>query len=215
MIFLKKSGNPLLTNQPDISLPNFVGLTESEVTANDDFFYEVEYVYNGEYDKDVVISQKPTAPRTVKKHSTVILKVSQGAMISEMPDLVKEPKIQAQNKLAELGVDVYIRTETMKDFPEGLVIRTEPEAGQTVKSGDVVTIYIAAEEVNRMRISPPVIGLNVEDAKQAISEAGLRSKVILTSSDEPVGTVLWQSYGANAELPVGTLVEINVSAGNE
>ena len=212
---LEQSENPLLTSQPDISLPNFVGMTESQVKDNDDFRYEFEYVYNSEYDKDVVIAQKPTAPRTVKKNSNVKLKVSKGVMESIMPDLTKQPKIQAENALRELGVDIYIKMEETKNFPEGLVLRTEPEAGETVCRGDVVTIYIAAEEVKRTRTSPNVIGLNVDEAKRAISNAGLRSKVVFTANEQPAGTVIWQAHGPGAELPVGTQVEIHVSAGLE
>lgn len=210
---LEKSENPLLTSQPDVSLPNFVGMTENEVMADDDFQYEVEYVYNSEYDKDVVVSQKPTAPRTVKKNSIVKLKVSKGVMTSEMPDLVKQPKNQAQSILEELGVDVYIKMEETSDFPEGLVMKTEPEAGAAVNSGEVVTIYIAAEEVQRTRISPNVIGMQVKEARTAISTSGLRVKVVLTANPEPPGTVIWQEHGPGAELPVGTLVEIHVSVG--
>ena len=105
---LEKSENPLITNQPDVSLPNFVGMTMDQVEADTSFNYEVEYVYNSEFEKDTVISQKPTAPRTVKQNSLVMLKVSKGVLTSEMPDLAKQPKVQAEMKLAELGVDVYI-----------------------------------------------------------------------------------------------------------
>ena len=210
---LEKSENPLLTNQPDVSLPNFVGMTMNQVMENDSFNYEVEYVYNGEYEKDVVISQKPTAPRTGKQNSLVMLKVSKGVMSSEMPDLVKQPKIQAQNALEELGLDVYIKMEETADFPEGLVLKTEPAAGEIVNSGDVVTIYIAVEEVQRTRISPNVIGMQVEEARTAISTSGLRVKVVFTANPETAGTVSWQEHGPGAELPVGTQVEIHVSAG--
>ena len=210
---LEKSENPLITNQPDVSLPNFVGMTMDEVKADSSFNYEVEYVYNSEFEKDVVISQKPTAPRTVKQNSLVMLKVSKGVMTSEMPDLTKQPKIQAELKLAELGVDVYIKMEERDDFPEGLVVRTEPEAGENVSSGDVVTIYIAAEEISRTRVVPHVVGLQVAKAREAINTSGLRVKVVETVNEQPAGTVIWQNHGAGVELPVGGLVEIHVSLG--
>jgi len=210
---LEKSNNPLLTSQPDISLPSFVGMTESQVRADEDFQYEVEYVYNSEYDKDVVISQKPTAPRTVKKNSIVKLKVSKGVLTSTMPDLEKQPRNQAEAALSELGVDLYIKMEERDDFPEGLVIKTEPSAGENISSGDVVTLYIAVEEVSRTRISPNVIGMQVAEARTAISTSGLRVRVVETVNEQPAGTVIWQEHGPGAELPVGTLVEIHVSIG--
>ena len=210
---LEKSDNPLLTNQPDISLPNFVGMTASEVMADENFNYEVEYVYNSEYEKDVVIAQKPTAPRTVKKSSTVILKISNGVMTGTMPDLVKQPKIQAEKALAEMGVDIYIKMEERDDFPEGLVIKTEPAAGETVNSGDVVTIYVAMEEIQRTRIVPNVVGVDVAEARRLISNSGLRVQVVETANEQPAGTVIWQNHGGGVELPTGSLIEIHVSVG--
>ncbi|MBR2028607.1 MAG: PASTA domain-containing protein [Oscillospiraceae bacterium] len=210
---LEKSENPLITNQPDVSLPNFVGMTVDEAMAEKSFNYEVEYVYNSEYAEDTVISQKPTAPRTVKQNSLVMLKVSKGVMTSIMPDLAKQPKIQAELKLAELGVDVYIKMEETDEFPEGLVIKTEPEAGVPVSSGDVVTIYIAVEEISRTRVVPHVVGLDVAKAKEAINTSGLRVKVVETVNEQPAGTVIWQNHGAGVELAVGSVVEIHVSLG--
>ena len=212
-LILEKSNNPLMTNQPDVSLPNFVGMTEEQAHQQGGFVFEKEYVFSSEYDKDVIIAQKPTAPRTVKGNSTVKIKVSKGAMSSTMPDLLLDPKEKARRELSDLGVDIYIKMEASEEIPNGLVIRTEPEAGETIKSGDIVTIYIAADEINKTRISPNVIGLQAEEARQAISEAGLRVKVVLTANEQPFGTVIWQSYGPEAEVPVGTEIEIHVSAG--
>lgn len=210
---LEKSNNPLLTNQPDISLPNFVGMTETQVNENVDFQYETEYVYSNEYEKDVVISQKPTAPRTVKKNSIVKLKISKGVMTSTMPDLEKQPRNQAEMALRETGADIYIKMEERNDFPEGLVIRTEPQAGETISSSDVVTLYVAVEEVKRTRTVPLVVGSHVDDARRMISNAGLRVRVVETVNEQPPGTVIWQQHGAGAELPVSTQIEIHVSIG--
>ncbi len=212
-IILEKSSNPLLTKQPDVELPNFVGMTEAQVKAVDGFNYEIEYMHNSEYDEGVVFAQKPTAPRSVKANSTVKLKVSKGALTAEMPDIVKAPRAKAEMELAKYDVDIYIKMEESTTMPEGLVIRTQPAVGEPIKSGDVVTIYIAADEVDSNRIVPGVVGMNIEDAKKKLTQSGLSTRMVLTANDQPAGTVIWQSLGEGAQVRVGTVVELHVSAG--
>ena len=212
-IILEKSSNPLLTKQPDVELPSFVGMTEAQVKAVDGFNYEIEYMHNSEYDEGVVFAQKPTAPRSVKANSTVKLKVSKGALTAEMPDIVKAPRAKAEMELAKYDVDIYIKMEESTTMPEGLVIRTQPAVGEPIKSGDVVTIYIAADEVDSNRIVPGVVGMNIEDAKKKLTQSGLSTRMVLTANDQPAGTVIWQSLGEGAQVRVGTVVELHVSAG--
>ena len=210
---LEESGNPLLTSQPDVSLPNFVGLTETEVKAENNFVFDVEYVYSEEYEEGVVVAQKPKAPRAVKQHSAVKLKVSKGVMSSELPDLKMYTKEQAQKKLTELDLHVYIKKVEESEIPEGLVVSMEPEAGQIVKGGDTVTLYVSTAEKVTTAIVPNVLGKDVSDARREIIGARLKIHLVNIQSEEPVGTVVWQNHGAGAELPQGTLLEIHVSAG--
>ena len=210
---LEKSGNPLLTNQPDITLPNFVGLTEEEVKAENDFAFEVEYVYNSEYEEGVVVSQKPKAPRSVKQNSVVKLKVSKGVLSGELPDLTMYTQTQAQEKLEELEVHVYIKKVEKRDMPEGVVVNMEPQAGQTVNAGDTVILYVSTAEKVTAAIVPNVVGKDISEARRLIIGARLKINLINVQSEEPVGTVIWQNHGAGAQLPQGTPLEIHVSAG--
>ncbi len=210
---LEKSNNPLLTNQPDVVLPNFVGQTEAQATADEQFRYEIEYTYSDEYEKDVVISQKPKAPRSVKQHSTVKLKVSKGTMISEMPDVKMVSRALAEETLDKLGVHIYFQKEVNTDMPAGLVIRTEPEAGALVNSGDMVTVYISTAEKIKNGEVPNLIGTDIVEARKAVVKSRLKLNVVNVQHSEPAGTVIWQNHGAGAQLPIGTPLEIHVSVG--
>ena len=210
---LEKSNNPLLTNQPDISLPNYVGKTESQATADGNFKFEVEYTYSDEFEKDVVISQKPKAPRSVKQNSTVKLKVSKGVMTSEMPDIRMVSQALAEETLNELGVHIYFQKEENTEMLPGLVIRTEPEAGVTVSSGEVVVVYVSTAEKVKNGVVPNLIGTDIMEARRALVKSRLRVNIINVQNPEPPGTVVWQNHGAGAQLPIGTPIELHVSAG--
>lgn len=211
----KLSGNPLLTKQPEVDLPSFVGMTISQAKSDKDFKFEVEYVYNDEYEKDVVFSQTPKAPRTVKKNSTVKLKVSKGIMTSEMPNLKNYTRAEAEKVLNDLGVNIAIETEETKDIVNGSVVRTEPEEGAIVSSGSLVTIYIAVDPTLQNRTVPNVVGLeNLEAARRAISAAGLRvGSYTLSESYEPEGAIIAQTPSAGEEVPAGSAVVLVVSSG--
>ncbi len=212
---LEKSNNPLLTNQPDVQLPNFVGMTEEQAVEEDGFNYEFEYVFDDENEEGVIISQKPKAPRSVKLNSTVKLKISKGPQISEMPDVVLESRLLAEEKLNELGVHIYFQKVEDKEVPAGLVIKTEPEAGELINSGDMVTVYIATPEKIKNGIVPNLIGKDIVEARKAIVKSRLKVQVVNIHHSDPAGTVVWQNHGAGAQLPIGTPIEIHVSNGED
>ena len=212
---LEKSNNPLLTNQPDVQLPNFVGMTEEQAVEEDGFNYEFEYVFDDENEEGVVISQKPKAPRSVKLNSTVKLKISKGPQTGEMPDVVLESRLLAEEKLNELGVHIYFQKVEDKEVPAGLVIKTEPEAGELINSGDMVTVYIATPEKIKNGIVPNLIGKDIVEARKAIVKSRLKVQVVNIHHSDPAGTVVWQNHGAGAQLPIGTPIEIHVSNGED
>ncbi|MBE6878771.1 MAG: PASTA domain-containing protein [Ruminococcaceae bacterium] len=210
---LEESNNPLLTSKPDIVLPNFVGITEEQAKSDKNFSFEVEYVYNDEYEENVIISQKPKAPRSVKQNSTVKLKVSKGTMVSEMPAVLMESRGLAEQKLNEIGVHIYFQKEENSEMPAGLVIRTEPEAGTLVTSGEMVTVYISTPEKIKNGVVPDIMGKDISEARRMIVKSRFKMNIINVESPEQPGTVVWYAHGAGAQLPIGTQIDIHVSAG--
>lgn len=212
----KMSGNSLLSNQPEIELPSFVGMTQSQIEASGyKLKFEYEYQYNDEYEKDVVFAQTPKAPRTVKENSTVTLKVSKGVMTSEMPDLKNFTRAEAQKVLEELGVNIAVDTIETKDVVDGSVVKTDPQAGELVTSGSTVTIYIAIDQEKNTREVPNVVGsADLATARRAITAAGLRvENYTQAESYEPVGTVIAQSPEAGTELAAGGGITLVISSG--
>ncbi|MEG2192421.1 MAG: protein kinase [Oscillospiraceae bacterium] len=91
------SGNPLFSNQQEVELPSFVGMTEQQVKdAGYKFKYNIEYVYSADYEEGTVFSQAPKPPKTVKEKGTVKLKVSKGAQTSQLPDLANYTRSEAE-----------------------------------------------------------------------------------------------------------------------
>ncbi len=86
-----------------------------------------------------------------------------------------------------------------------------PAAGTSVKTGTTVTLTISTGEGDTAARVPDVRGWAEEDAKSAISDAGL-VPVVQTGSDQTVdvGEVYDQSVAAGTRVDSGTTVTIYV-----
>ena len=110
------------------------------------------------------------------------------------------------------------------DFvPLGYVIRTEPEAGTPLKSGDVVKlIYSKGQKIDYVTV-PSFIGMTEEMAYATLIAKSLSLDNVTyeyTETDKypeyvPAGQVMWQSKTADSEVPANsTKISFIVSLGS-
>lgn len=215
----KLSGNPLLTKYEDVNLPNFVGMTEQEAkSAAASLNFDIEYAYSTQYAEGVVFAQVPKPPKTIKENGTVKIKVSKGAMSSQLPDLTNYYRNDAEKILADMEVNVDIQTVSDKNIGMGYVVKTEPVQGTVVTSGSTVTLYISrgdGDATKKKTNVPSLIGLTtLEEAKKVLANNDLRAGSYVYRPDwTPAGTILDQSPVAGTELVVGGAVDLVVSQG--
>lgn len=98
-----------------------------------------------------------------------------------VPDLVDMSYERAQSDLLDLDLQSTVVYESHATTAEHNVVRTDPEAGQSVKVGQRVTLYVStgAETVE----VPPLIGLSQAAATQALTDAGLQLGSVTQKSD--------------------------------
>ena len=213
---LKNGGSPLLSAMEDVDLPNFVGMTETQVKQNQDFRYNVEYVYSGEHERGTVMSQNPKPPKTIKQGSMVKLKVSQGPQASQLQDLSKRSRSEAEKILSELDVNVSIKTVPDKKIDRGIVVKTDPEKGTIIHSGDTVTLYVSSGDPDNKN-KTFVVGVTGNDFTDAAKILAKSSLIVGTYSyredGTPEGTVIEQYPAAGTEVVVGSAVSLVVSSG--
>ena len=75
-----------------------------------------------------VIDQSPPAGAEIVPGSRVIVFVSSGPAVEEVPDLANRPVLDAMNIILQLGWQASTVEEHSQVVPEGQVIRTEPPA---------------------------------------------------------------------------------------
>lgn len=97
---------------------------------------------------------------------------------------------EATETLEALGFVVQVEPVAADDGI-GLVLASDPEEGRRVDPAAGITISVASS-----RVVPEVVGLDVERARQALSEAGaLNIEIGYESSGQPADTVLSVSPG--------------------
>ena len=210
------STNPLFSMREDMVLEDFVGLTAAqaqEVEGYNKLNIVYEEVYNSNYEAGVIYMQSPRAGRTVKEGQTVTLTVSLGTQWVEVPNLINWDSSDAQEVLKENNLAVRVYYQMNDSVAAGTVFNTDPAAGTTVEANTAVTLYVAQAQVELEREVPYVEGLELKEAKNLISAAGLVPVIEEVPSTDPKDTVISQSVEAGSKVKVLSRVTLQVSTG--
>jgi serine/threonine-protein kinase len=174
----------------------------------------VEEEFSSDIAEGRVISTDPAAGESVERGSEITLTVSKGEKPPEqvqVPDVTGQPAGSAKQTLESAGFKVSQRTSPSSDVEKGMVIQTNPRAGQQVDQGSTVLMIVSSGPENSQ--VPNVVGLTEADAVKALREAGLQHQVVTVpqqTPDQQVGTVVRQSLEAGRQVPPGSTVIIYV-----
>ncbi|HNY86277.1 MAG TPA: PASTA domain-containing protein, partial [Candidatus Hydrogenedentes bacterium] len=204
-----------------VAVPNVTGMAQAAAAAALSgaglAAGQVSESYSATVPAGSVISQNPAAGTLVLPGAAVALEVSKGPAPAgdiPVPNLAGMTQAQAGAALtaAELSLgtvsEVYNAT-----VPAGQVISQSPAAGVEVAAGTAVNLTVSRgpEPV----VVPDVTGMTQANAAAALTGAGLDvGQVVQAFSDTiPVGRVISQDPAADAEVPPGTAVDLEVSKG--
>lgn len=168
--------------------------------------------YTGELGENYFVeSQIPTAHLSVKKKTVVSVQMYELKKDVVVPDVVGNDEEQAKNTLTDVGL-VFKREYRNDDVEKGKVISSTPEAGQTVKEGDSITLVISQgkEQVT----VPELVGENKKNIEAIMEGSGLEYKIKEVYDDnEKKGIVISQDVKGGTMVDKGTVLVIQVSKG--
>jgi serine/threonine-protein kinase len=202
-----------LTRPDMVKVPNEVGKPAPQAVANLarlGLETEVKPV-RSEAPENTVVSHDPAAGDEVQRGDTITLNVSSGPGEKTVPDVRGKSRAEAFKLLNEAGFEVSDEEEPSSSIAAGNATRTDPEGGTEQLAGSRVKLYISTGP-KRVEV-PGVVGLDVEDARAELSEAGLRAVVNRVESDKPEDEVTGQSPAEGTSVDEGTRVTIDVSEG--
>jgi serine/threonine-protein kinase len=180
-------------------VPNLEGLDSATVEKTlDSAGFKCEWLEEGRYSVQVpagmVLVQMPAAGRVAKLGRTVKLTKSLGVREVEIPDLRGKSQKQAEITLTRAGL---VQGEIVKgahaSIPRGVVIRTEPMAGNVVRMGDTVKVVISAGVTTGKVMLPSFEGEVMDDVYPKLEKLGFqvgKIKRVKGENGERPGTVL-------------------------
>ena len=133
--------------------------------------------------RDTVTEQDPIAGETVEEGSTIVLTVSSGPAIVDVPNVAGLSERQARDRLDEAGFEVTTSFRADETVPEDRVVGTEPASGTPLQTGASVTL-IVSKGSNRVAV-PSVVGLDDEAALSALNDADLGGSIVQRDETGP------------------------------
>lgn len=135
-----------------------------------------------------------------------------------VPDLAGQTTEAARQALATAGMrDGSVRTEPHATVPAGLVVRTDPAAGEPVPADSAVLIVVSGGPQARPSVSVPQLdGASLTEARVMIERAGLvLGELRREDSARPADTVLASDPGVGTTLEPGAVVALTLASGNQ
>jgi len=195
-------------------IPTLEGQTEeaakSLITEQKFEVGEIERVPDPTVPEGQVISQDPKAGEKNPPGTKVNIVVSTGPETVVIPsDLAGRSEVNVTFILGQLGLLFESQQEYSDTVAEGLVIRTEPAAGEIVTVGDSVAVFVSQgpEPVE----VPDLTGMTEDQARTAVTQVGLTLTVSAATVEVPPdqdGKVASQTPAAHTLVPPGKNVEV-------
>lgn len=204
---------------PETKVPDLIGMTEAQAMAElekNDLTGEVlDYVFDNAPEGQV-IDQDPKPNRTVKiNHPPIKLIVSKGPKTSQVPRIVGLPEQDAVITIRNANFRTgQITRENNEAYPEGLVIRQDPQEGVSLVEGNVINFVVSlGPKITEVPV-PSLLDKTVDEATALLSEQQLEiGKVQKKVDDAPEGKIVDQSPAPGEMVSVGSKVDVYVSSG--
>lgn len=208
-----------------IEAPKLVGQTFEAVAADKSLqeqgitVVEKERVFDDEVREDIIISQSPKEGKTLPEDKIIYVTVSKGPATAEMPDVLNkdvrqaEADIRAAAKVAGVTVTVEKKEDFSNDTIVDYVISSDPEEGEELKDGDVITLVVSKGPQVEQTMVPNLLKWTLIDAKNELLKSKLAVGQIneVETDDAPAGTVTSTYPAIGQSVDVGTPVDIYVA----
>ena len=213
------------------TVPKLVGMTEeqaNEQASVADGTFQVVVAGTEASDAAVgeIVRQDPE-PDTEKKGElpiTINVWVSAGEDIGTMIDVTNmtyaAAKVELKSLIEQYDLELVEPTEEeyvySDEVTENYIISTDPAADEPLKKGDTIHFVISkGPEIKQVPV-PQFVGKQIDEVLEEVKALNLTCNaedIETVSSDEPGGTVIWQSIPVNTMAEEWDTIKFQVSAG--
>ena len=161
-----------------------------------------------------VVLQKPTPGARILRHGTVRVALSLGPVTHRVPLVGARATVaDATAALVAAGLQAGPQTRDYSStVPSGLVLRTDPAAGVTLRHGSPVGLVLSGGP--RPVAVPRLKGALAIAATDTLTRSGLKGVIVQQNSDTVAsGVVIDQQPAVGAQVPPGSTITYDVSIG--
>ena len=196
-----------------VTVPDVEDRPRSEVIAeleDLDLLVTVNEEANPDIARDNAIRINPAPGSQLQRNSTVILTVSSGREITEVPDVVGLSLEDASRALSDAGLSMSDSVEEEESSADntGRVTQQNPPAGSQLSRGSRVTVTVGTGP-RMIRVPSNLVGQDIEDVRSTLDAMGFDVQVENVDSTETDGQVLSVSDEGN-EIPADSTVTVRV-----
>lgn len=135
-------------------------------------------VESEEYPIGYVVDQNVKAGTVLEDRTVLELQVSSLSGSFVLEDYAGSDYRDVGARLNALGIQVTYSPVASGKYQEQKVVRTSPDAGSIIVSGDAVVVYYSTGTIAEIVTIPDLKGLTLEQAQQKLELAGLRVGLI-------------------------------------
>jgi beta-lactam-binding protein with PASTA domain/tRNA A-37 threonylcarbamoyl transferase component Bud32 len=200
------------TGPPKTVVPDVVGLTFEEAIEEldgADLEWQRREVFSRKPDGEVV-KQNPAAEEEVVVGTTVVLNVSKGRQMVEVPNVLDQSEDSARAELREAGLQAEVVFAPSSEIEEGNVALQDPGPGEEAPRGSTVTLTVSTGPATVT--VPDVVQQGREQAEETLRDAGFEVNVQTQPVTDPTqeNVVLDQDPDGGSEATSGSTVTIVV-----
>lgn len=201
-------------------IPNLVGKSVDDATALlKDMNLTITIgneVESDEYAIGLIVNQSPQEGTKVEGQTTVVVDISTGNELYDVPDVTNMEMKKAIDKIDQ---EEKFIADTQYSFSDdvavGVVIDQQPKANEKAKFGSKIVLNISKGPETKTTVVPSIVGLSESAAKAKLESNGLIVGSITYSESDTVekGLVIKQLVAANKETTTNDIVGFVVSSG--
>ena len=205
------TGNVKELKVPDVSNMSEVEAADALEKAGLTVSEENKYISSADIAEGKVVKTDPAAGRTVKSGKEIVLYLSSGDEAYTLPDFIGEDANNVKYSLEkEHNLYVQIKAiDTDKTAKANEIISSEPAAGERLKTGDTVVLYIKHID----DVYPDFSNSSLSEIEKWCSDNGvtLSEPEYVETSDYPAGTIFYQSKQAGSKVQTGQTLQIRIA----
>ena len=208
------------TEVPIVKVPD---LSKTEISEAEDIASQQglsievsEEVFHNDIENGYIVTQEPHSGERVKQTRKILVTVSKGPKVVEVPDFNGRPLREAEVIIENLGLQIdEINYEYSEILSENHIISQDPVPGSEIEINNPIKLTVSEGPKPEMVLMPSLIGLQRDRAFELIQQSGLEvgrlSYNDSTRYDE--GLIISQEYTGGEEVPDGSSVNLQISTG--